>query len=63
MKKTDAEAFAEELIKRGYRKWTQAKYGDEDYDVSHLFRDEDGEQMYQIIYRFWDWTKYQLPKD
>ena len=58
MKKADAEAFAEKLIKRGYRKWTQAKYGDENYDVSHLFRDEDGEQMYQIIYRFWDWTKY-----
>jgi len=63
MKKTDAEAFAEELIKRGYRKWTQGKYGEEDYDVSHLFRDEDGEQMYQVIYRFWDWTVYQLPKD
>ena len=63
MKKTDAEAFAEKLIKRGYRKWTQAKYGDENYDVSHLFRDEDGEQMYQIIYRFWDWTEYQLLKD
>ena len=58
MEKSKAEAFAEELIQRGYRKWTQAKYGEEDYDVSRLFKDDDGEQMYQIIYRFWDWTKY-----
>lgn len=58
MKKNDAESFAKKLIKRGYRKWTQAKYGNEDYDVSYMFRDDDGEQMYQIIYRFWDWTQY-----
>ena len=58
MEKSKAEAFAEELIKRGYRKWTQAKYGEEDYDVSRMFKDDDGEHMYQIIYRFWDWTKY-----
>ena len=58
MEKTKAQNFAHKLIKRGYRKWTQAKYGEEDYDVSRMFRDEEGEQMYQIIYRFWDWTKY-----
>ena len=58
MEKSKAETFADELMRRGYRKWTQAKYGEEDYDVSRMFRDEDGEQMYQIIYRFWDWTKY-----
>lgn len=64
MKKTDAEAFAEKLLKRGYRKWTQAKYGAEDYDVSRMIRDDDGEDMYQIIYRFWDWTKYpHVPKE
>lgn len=58
MKKVDAEAFAKKLIKRGYRKWTQAKYGSEDYDISHLFKDENDNDLYQIIYRFWDWTKY-----
>lgn len=58
MTKADAETFAFNLIKRGYKKWTQAKYGDEDYDVSRMIRDDDGEPMYQIIYRFWDWTKY-----
>lgn len=58
MKKTDAEAFAEKLIKRGYRKWTQAKYGNEDYDVSLAVRNEEDTILYQIIYRFWDWTKY-----
>lgn len=58
MEKSKAEAFADELFKRGYRKWTQAKYGEEDYDVSRLFRDKEGEDLYQIIYRFWDWTKY-----
>lgn len=63
MKKADAEAFAKKLIKRGYRKWTQAKYGEENYDVSHLFKNVNDEDMYQIIYRFWDWTVYQLPKD
>lgn len=63
MKKTDAEAFAKKLIERGYRKWTQAKYGEENYDVSHLFKNENDEDMYQIIYRFWDWTVFQLPKD
>lgn len=63
MEKTDAESFAKKLIKRGYRKWTQAKYGNEDYDVSYMFRDDDGEQMYQIIYRFWDWTQYPKATD
>jgi hypothetical protein len=63
MKKTDAEAFAKKLIKRGYRKWIQAKYGSEDYDVSLAIRNEEDTILYQIIYRFWDWTEYQLPKD
>ncbi|MBR4757401.1 MAG: hypothetical protein IK084_01195 [Bacteroidaceae bacterium] len=62
MKKTDAEAFADELIKRGYRKWTQVKYGEENYDVSRVVHDEDGENMYQIIYRFWDWTMYDMQR-
>lgn len=63
MNKTEAEAFAEELIKRGYRKWTYAKYGDEDYDVSLFFRDENDNDLYQIIYRFWDWTQYPKATD
>ena len=58
MKKSKAEAFAQTLLDRGYRKWTQAKYGEEDYDVSRMFRDTDDNDLYQIIYRFWDWTKY-----
>lgn len=63
MEKSKAEAFADELIKRGYRKWTQAKYGEEDYDVSRMFRDDDDNDLYQIIYRFWDWTKYPRAHD
>lgn len=51
-------AFEDTLINRGYRKWTQAKYGEEDYDVSRLVYDEDDNDLYQIIFRFWDWTKY-----
>lgn len=63
MKKTDAEAFAKELIKRGYHKWTQAKYGSEDYDVSLTVRNEEDTILYQIIYRFWDWTQYPIATD
>ena len=58
MKKTDAEDFGKKLIERGYSRWTQAKYGDENYDVSLAIRDEEDTILYQIIYRFWDWTKY-----
>lgn len=58
-----AEDFADELIKRGYRKWTQAKYGEEDYDVSRMFKEDDDNDLYQIIYRFWDWTKYPQAHD
>ena len=58
MTKDEAQLFEATLLQLGYRKWTQAKYGEEDYDVSRMFRDDDEEQMYQIIYRFWDWTKY-----
>lgn len=54
MKKTDAEAFAKKLIKRGYRRFDNAKYGSEDYDVSLAIRDEEDTILYQIIYRFWD---------
>ena len=42
MKKADAEAFAKKLIKRGYRKWDNSKYGQEDYDVSLAIRNEEG---------------------
>ena len=51
-------AFEEKLLSRGYKRWNYALYGTEDYDVSRLIRDEDGEDKYQIIYKFWNWTKY-----
>ena len=50
--------FEQKLLSRGYKKWTQALYSTEDYDVSRLIRDEEGEDKYQIIFRFWDWAKY-----
>lgn len=54
--------FEKMLLDRGYRKWTIALYGKEDYDVSHMVKDDAGEDKYQIIFRFWDWTKYGRPE-
>lgn len=45
------------LIKRGYKKWTGALYGREDFDVSRLVKDGD-KDLYQLIFRFWNFEKY-----
>ena len=61
MTKTGWEAFEKSLLGRGYEKWTYAKYGDEDFDVSRMVRGEgkDGpEDMYQLIFRFWDFEQF-----
>ena len=50
--------FEQKLLKRGYKRWDRAKYGEEDYDVIKVIRDEEYEIMYQIIFRFWDWTQF-----
>ena len=50
--------FEQELLARGYKRWDCAKYGTEDYDVLKLFRNEEGDDLYQIIFKFWDWSKY-----
>ena len=50
-------AFEQKLLARGYKHWDSALYGTEDYDVSKLFRDGDT-HLYQIIFKFWDWRKY-----
>ena len=50
-------AFEDTLIKRGYKKWTQAKSGEEDFDVSIMVRDGD-KDLYQLIFRFWNFEKY-----
>lgn len=61
MTKKAMQEFEKMLLDRGYRKWTRCLHGQEDYDVSRLIKDDDGEDMYQIIFRFWDWTKYGRP--
>lgn len=60
MTKKQIDAFEKKLIKRGYKKWVRACYGEEDYDVSTAVRDNDGELLYQIIYRFWDFEQYRV---
>lgn len=62
MTKHAMQDFEKMLLDRGYRKWTRCLHGLEDYDVSRLIKDDDGEDMYQIIFRFWDWTKYSRPE-
>lgn len=51
------QSFEQKLLSLGYKKWTQCIHG-EDYDVSKVVRDNEGEDKYQIIFRFWDFTKY-----
>lgn len=54
-------AFEDTLINRGYKKWTQAKYGIEDFDVSIMAREytDDGpKDLYQLIFRFWDFEQF-----
>lgn len=57
MKKTEWEAFEKALLDRGYKKWTRAKYGEEDFDVSKMVRNGE-EDMYQLIFRFWDFEQF-----
>ena len=49
--------FEDTLIKRGYRKWTCCRYGEEDFDVSIMVRDGD-KGLYQLIFRFWDFEQF-----
>lgn len=58
MTKKQVDAFEKKLIKRGYMKWIHYCYGDEDFDVSTMVKDDEGNNQYQIIYRFWDFEKY-----
>lgn len=53
--------FEDTLIKRGYRVWTRAKYGEEDFDVSIMVReytDDEPKDLYQLIFRFWDFEQF-----
>ncbi len=58
MTKKQIDAFEKKLLKRGYKKWTHALYDEEEYDVSKMVKDDEGNKQYQIIYRFWDFEKY-----
>lgn len=51
------------LENRGYRKWTNAKVGNEDYDwfkTVPMTSDpyDDPAAGYQMAFRVWDWTEY-----
>ena len=46
------------LLERGYKIWHRCKYGDEDFDVSRMERDKDGNELYQLIFRFWDFEQF-----
>ena len=54
--------FEQKLLERGYKKSSVFLVSKEDYDVYRAIRDKEGEVIYQIFYRFWDWTKYNPPK-
>jgi hypothetical protein len=60
MKKQEMLSFEQKLLSLGYKKWNQCLYGEENYDVSKMVRDSEGEDKYQIIFRFWDFTKYNV---
>lgn len=62
MTKKAMQDFEKMLLGRGYRKWTRSLYETEDYDISRMVKDDAGEDKYQIIFRFWDWTKYGRPE-
>lgn len=57
MTKTEWKAFEKSLLDRGYKKWTRAKYGEEDFDVSKMVRNGE-KDMYQLIFRFWDFEQF-----
>ena len=50
-------AFESKLLERGYKKWTCALYGEENYDVSKMVRDGD-KDLYQLIFRFWNFERF-----
>jgi len=57
------QSFEKELLDRGYKKWTSALYGEEDFDVSKKFivdDNQDDPKEYVIIFRFWDFEKYRI---
>ena len=61
MTKEEWKEFKDTLIKRVYRVWTQAKYGEEDFDVSIMVReytDDWPKDLYQLIFRFWDFEQF-----
>jgi hypothetical protein len=60
MKKQEMLSFEQKLLSLGYKRWNHCLYGTEDYDVSKVVRDNEGEDKYQIIFRFWDFTKYNV---
>lgn len=57
MTKTEWEAFEKSLLDRGYKKWSRACYGDEDFDISKMVRNGEND-MYQLIFRFWDFEQF-----
>ena len=57
MTQEEWKAFEDTLINRGYKKWTHCCYGEEDFDISIMIRDED-KDLYQLIFRFWDFEKF-----
>jgi len=57
MDKHEWKDFENDLLDRGYKKWTSSKHGEEDFDVSRMVKD-DSKDMYQLIFRFWDFEKY-----
>ena len=61
MKLKEWQSFEKELLDRGYRKWTSALYGEEDFDMSKKIivdDNQDNSKEYVIIFKFWDFEKY-----
>ena len=61
MKLEEWQSFEKELLDKGYKKWTSALYGEEDFDVSKKIivdDNQDNPKEYVIIFRFWDFEKY-----
>lgn len=54
----EIQGFEQKLLTRGYKRWNGCLYGKEDYDVSRAVRDAEGDIMYLIIFKFWDWKIY-----
>ena len=62
MTQEEWKAFEDTLAKRGYKKWTRAKYGEEDFDMSIMVKNKSIEDeyryKYQLIFRFWDFEQF-----